>query len=71
MTDLSTGKILVTGGAGFIGSAVVWELNRRGITNILISDFLGHDEKWKNLVALRFADYLEADELLKRLGITR
>lgn len=67
MTDLSTGKILVTGGAGFIGSAVVWELNRRGITNVLISDFLGHDEKWKNLVALKFADYLEADELLKRL----
>ncbi len=68
MTDLSTGKILVTGGAGFIGSAVVWELNRRGIKNILISDFLGRDDKWKNLVALRFADYLEADELLERLG---
>lgn len=68
MTDLTKGKILVTGGAGFIGSAVVWELNRRGITNILISDFLGRDEKWKNLVALRFADYLEADELLKLLG---
>ena len=68
MTDLSTGRILVTGGAGFIGSALVWELNRRGVTNILISDFLGHDEKWKNLVALRFADYLEADELLKRIA---
>ncbi len=69
MIDLSTGKILVTGGAGFIGSAVVCELNRRGITNIVISDFLGRDEKWKNLVALRFADYLEANELLKRLGL--
>ncbi len=67
MTDLSTGRILVTGGAGFIGSAVVWDLNRRGISNILVSDFLGRDEKWKNLVALRFADYLEADELLARL----
>lgn len=67
MTDLSTGRILVTGGAGFIGSAVVWNLNRRGISSILVSDFLGRDEKWKNLVALRFADYLEADELLTRL----
>lgn len=67
MTDLSKGRILVTGGAGFIGSAVVWELNRRGLTNILITDFLGHDEKWKNLVPLRFADYLEADDFLKRL----
>ncbi len=69
MTDLSRGRILVTGGAGFIGSAVVWELNRRGMTDILISDFLGRDEKWKNLVALQFADYIEADELLKRLPL--
>src|SRR5579875_1966624 len=67
MTNLNTGRILVTGGAGFIGSAIVWALNRRGNSNILISDYLGRDEKWKNLVPLRFADYLEADDLLKRL----
>jgi ADP-L-glycero-D-manno-heptose 6-epimerase len=67
MTDLSKGRILVTGGAGFIGSALVWELNRRGLQNILIADFLGHDEKWKNLVALRFADYIEADDLMDRV----
>lgn len=67
-TNLAQGRILVTGGAGFIGSALVWELNRRGLTNILIADFLGTDEKWKNLVPLRFADYLEADSLLSRLG---
>ncbi|MGC2662410.1 MAG: ADP-glyceromanno-heptose 6-epimerase [Bryobacteraceae bacterium] len=64
MTDLSQGRILVTGGAGFIGSALVWELNRRGIENILIADFLGDDGKWKNLVPLRFVDYVEADSLL-------
>ena len=67
MTDLSKGRILVTGGAGFIGSALVWELNRRGFHNILIADFLGSDEKWKNLVPLRFADYMEADDLLQRV----
>lgn len=67
MIDLSRGTILVTGGAGFIGSAVVWELNRRGHENILISDHLRSSEKWKNLVALRFHDYLEADELARRL----
>ncbi len=67
MTDLSKGRILVTGGAGFIGSALIWELNRRGIENILVADFLGKDEKWKNLVPLRFADYVEADALLTRL----
>ena len=65
--DLSRGRILVTGGAGFIGSALVWELNRRGLDDILVADFLGQDEKWKNLVPLRFADYLEADTLLARL----
>jgi ADP-L-glycero-D-manno-heptose 6-epimerase len=68
MFDLHKGRILVTGGAGFIGSALVWELNRRGITNILITDILGKDEKWKNLVPLQFADYVEADDLLQRLG---
>jgi ADP-L-glycero-D-manno-heptose 6-epimerase len=71
MTDLSNGRILVTGGAGFIGSALIWELNRRGLKNILVADFLGNDEKWKNLVPLRFADYVEAADLLMRLDHSR
>jgi ADP-L-glycero-D-manno-heptose 6-epimerase len=67
MTDLSKGRILVTGGAGFIGSALVWELNRRDLRNIVLVDFLGEDDKWKNLVPLQFADYIEADDLLQRI----
>ena len=56
--------IIVTGGAGFIGSAIVWRLNQLGTDDILIVDNLGTDEKWKNLVPLRFHDYMEKDEFL-------
>ncbi len=57
-------RILVTGGAGFIGSWLVHELNNRGIEQIVVADFLGHDEKWRNLVPLAFADYVDAGGLL-------
>lgn len=56
--------IIVTGGAGFIGSAIVWKLNQLGKDDILIVDNLNTDEKWKNLVPLKFHDYMEKDEFL-------
>ncbi|HUZ07517.1 MAG TPA: ADP-glyceromanno-heptose 6-epimerase [Candidatus Paceibacterota bacterium] len=65
--DFSDARVLVTGGAGFIGSALVWALNRRGCDNIVVCDILGADEKWRNLTPLRFADYVEAADLLPRL----
>ncbi|MGH7997380.1 MAG: ADP-glyceromanno-heptose 6-epimerase [Opitutaceae bacterium] len=61
------GRILVTGGAGFIGSALIWALNRRGRSDIVVADFLGSDEKWRNLVPLKFADYCEADAFRRRI----
>ncbi len=56
-------RFIVTGGAGFIGSNVVRELNARGETDILIVDELGEDEKWKNLVGLQYEDYIDKDDL--------
>ncbi len=59
-----TGRTLVTGGAGFIGSALIWALNRRGDDRILVVDRLGRSDKWRNLAPLSFDDYMEADALI-------
>ena len=56
--------IIVTGGAGFIGSAVVWRLNELGMDRILIVDNLGTDERWRNIAPLKFLDYIEKDDFL-------
>jgi ADP-L-glycero-D-manno-heptose 6-epimerase len=56
--------IVVTGGAGFIGSAIVWKLNEEGIDDIVIVDNLGTTDKWKNLVPRRFAEYIHKDRFL-------
>ncbi|MGA9110777.1 MAG: ADP-glyceromanno-heptose 6-epimerase [Smithella sp.] len=54
--------IIVTGGAGFIGSAFVWKLNQEGIEDIVVVDRLGKTDKWQNLVNLRFVNYIHKDE---------
>lgn len=57
--------IIVTGGAGFIGSAFIYKLNQEGIDDIIIVDRLGSDDKWKNLVNRHFIDYIHKDEFLQ------
>jgi len=59
--------IVVTGGAGFIGSAIVWRLNQMGEDNIVIVDTLGTNEKWKNLVGLKFNDIFTKQDFIKRI----
>lgn len=59
--------IIVTGGAGFIGSALVKSLNESGREDILIVDNLGKSEKWKNLVNLKFNDYIHKKRLFREL----
>ena len=54
--------IVVTGGAGFIGSVMAWRLNELGRDDIIIVDELRTGEKWKNLNGLKYADiYHKAD----------
>ena len=59
--------IVVTGGAGFIGSAMVSKLNENGETDILIVDELSTSIKWKNLVGKQYIDYIHKDNFLEML----
>jgi len=63
--------IIVTGGAGFIGSAIVWRLNQLGSDNIIIVDELGTDEKWKNLVGLKFEDFINKHNFIEQIRIEK
>jgi ADP-L-glycero-D-manno-heptose 6-epimerase len=65
VNELEEGRILVTGGAGFIGSGLVWGLNRLGFRNILVCDQLGEDNKWLNLAPLEFEDYISSATLIE------
>src|SRR5256885_6163929 len=56
--------LLVTGGAGFIGSNVVAALNDAGRADVTVCDMLGHDGKWRNLAKRRLADLVPPAELM-------
>ncbi|WP_027579916.1 ADP-glyceromanno-heptose 6-epimerase [Bradyrhizobium sp. Ai1a-2] len=55
--------LLVTGGAGFIGSNVVAALNDAGRADVVVCDVLGHDGKWRNLAKRQLADFVPPSEL--------
>jgi ADP-L-glycero-D-manno-heptose 6-epimerase len=55
--------ILVTGGAGFIGSNFVAGLNEAGRTDIAVNDVLGKDDKWRNLAKRQIADFVPPSDL--------
>lgn len=59
--------IVVTGGAGFIGSNIVLQLNRAGISDILVVDDLSDGRKARNLAGARIADYMDREDFLRRI----
>ena len=59
---------IVTGGAGFIGSNLVHELNAQGITDILVVDHLANAAKFRNLHGARFTDYMDKAEFRRAIA---
>lgn len=61
--EAGTSMLLVTGGAGFIGSNIVAALNDAGRADVVVSDRLGQDGKWRNLAKRQLADFVPPAEL--------
>lgn len=59
--------IVITGGAGFIGSAMAWKLNESGREDLWIVDALDSTDKWKNLVNRRFQEYSDSKDFFARI----
>ncbi|MFH1051579.1 MAG: ADP-glyceromanno-heptose 6-epimerase [bacterium] len=59
--------LVLTGGAGFIGSCLLKKLNDEGISEIIVVDRLGEADKWKNLVGKKFARFIHKDNFLEQL----
>jgi ADP-L-glycero-D-manno-heptose 6-epimerase len=63
--------IVLTGGAGFIGSCFLWKLNKEGIDDVLVVDQLDLTEKWRNLTGKKFRDYLQKDDFLSLVELDK
>jgi ADP-L-glycero-D-manno-heptose 6-epimerase len=59
--------LIVTGGAGFIGSNLVHELNAHGLTDILVVDNFANAKKFQNLLGARYVDYMDKREFRRAI----
>lgn len=56
--------IVITGGAGMIGSIIAWHLNKKlGRNDLIIVDHITHEDQWQNLVHRHYVEYLDKDQL--------
>ncbi|MCC8051378.1 MAG: ADP-glyceromanno-heptose 6-epimerase [Clostridiales bacterium] len=60
-------SIVVTGGAGFIGSCMVRTLNDKGIDDIIIVDNIASTDKWMNMRNKKYREYVHKSVFLERL----
>lgn len=59
---------IITGGAGFIGSAICWKLNEQGITDIILVDENTNGSKEQNISGLKFSDYIDKEIFLTKIN---
>ena len=57
--------IILTGGAGFIGSCFLRKLNEEGVEDVIVVDHLDPSCKWKNLLGKKFLDYVQKDDFIR------
>ena len=57
--------IILTGGAGFIGSCILWKLNEEGVDDIIVVDKLDKSDRDRNLENKKYKDYLDKDEFIR------
>lgn len=60
--------IIITGGAGFIGSAICWKLNLLSINNIILIDEDNLGSKQKNIANLKFADFIDKNSFINKVN---
>jgi ADP-L-glycero-D-manno-heptose 6-epimerase len=60
--------IVLTGGAGFIGSNILKMLNDSGLNDVVIVDNIASTDKWKNLAGKKYAEYIHKNDFLQKLS---
>lgn len=63
--------IILTGGAGFIGSCLLWRLNKEGVSDIIVVDVLDDPLKEKNLAGKKYAEFIDKDDFIAAIGQSR
>ena len=61
-------KVILTGGAGFIGSCILWKLNKEGYDKIIVVDEMNSSLKEKNVEGKKFLDFIDKNDFINKVG---